>query len=121
MSRDFDATQPTTLQRARRRVALKTGFYTHALIFVLVNGGLFLLSLLGSWGFGWGDGWGHRHGGGVFFPLWGWGLGLTIHGVVVFLKLHTEGLRRRLLDREIEALKRSERLDNQRHDGSPGR
>ena len=83
MSRDFDLTPPTLEQRARRRVALKTGFYVHATVFALVNGGLFLMSWIGGWGEGWGHG--HRHG--LVFPLWGWGLGLTIHGIVVLLRL----------------------------------
>jgi len=53
--------------RARRRVGIKMGFYIHALVFVLVNLGLFALnSSLG------GTRWSH-------FPLWGWGLGLAIH------------------------------------------
>ena len=104
MPREFDPTPPSIEQRARRRVALKTGLYTHALVFVLVNSGLLLLSTLG----GWGDGWGHGHRHGLAFPLWGWGLGLTIHAVVVFLKLQSEGLRQRMLDREIETLTRRE-------------
>ena len=104
MSRDFDLTPPTLEQRARRRVALKTGFYVHAIVFAVVNGGLFLMSWIGGWGEGWGHG--HRHG--LVFPLWGWGLGLTIHGIVVLLRLKGEGLTRRMLDHEIEALKRRE-------------
>ena len=104
MSRDFDPTPPSIEQRARRRVALKTGFYTHALVFVLVNGGLLLLSTLGGWGDGWGQG--HRHG--LAFPLWGWGLGLTIHRIVVFLKLQGEGLRDRMVADEVRRLRERE-------------
>lgn len=89
---------PTLEQRARRRVALKTGFFTHALVFVLVNAGLWVASTVG--------GFGRWHGGGVFFPLWGWALGLTIHGIVVFLKLQGEGVGKRMLEREIETLRR---------------
>jgi hypothetical protein len=117
MSRDFETAasptdSPSLEQRARRRVALKTGFYTHALVFVLVNAGLFLLAALGGWGGGSDQGWGPAHRPGLAFPLWGWGLGLTIHGIVVWLKLQGEGLRRRMLEREIETLKR--RDDGQR-------
>jgi hypothetical protein len=108
MSRDRDTSPPTIEQRARRRVALKTGFYTHALVFVLVNGGLLLLATLGGWGEGAGDGWGHAHRHGLAFPLWGWALGLTIHGIVVFLKLQGEGMRQRMLAQEIATLKRRE-------------
>ena len=106
MRQELDTPGPTLEQRARRRVALKTGFYTHALVFVLVNAGLMLLSVMGNWGDG--EGWGHAHRHGFGFPLWGWGLGLTIHAVVVFLKLQGEGLRQRMLDHEVETLKRRE-------------
>lgn len=105
MSRHHDTTPLTIEQRARRRVGLKTGFYTHALVYVLVNGGLFLLSLAGTWGFDVG----HGPMGRVWnLPLWGWGLGLAIHGIVVFLKLQGEGMRQGMVEREIEALKRRE-------------
>jgi hypothetical protein len=105
MSHRHDTNPLTIEQRARRRVALKTGFYTHALVYVLVNGGLFLLSMAGTWGFE------VAHGpmGRIWsLPLWGWGLGLAIHGIVVFLKLQGEGMRQGMVEREIEALKRRE-------------
>lgn len=97
-------TAPTIEQRARRRVALKRGFLIHALVFVLVNAGLYLLWTVG----GWGDAWGQRHGGARFFPMWGWALGLVIHGIVVFIRLQGEGMTERMVDREIEAIKRRE-------------
>jgi hypothetical protein len=80
--------------RARRRVGIRIGFYTHALVFVLVNAGLYVLnSVIG--GYRW-----------SVWPLWGWGLGLAIHGVVTFVALRGEGLRERMLANEIEVLKR---------------
>ena len=106
MPRDLNSADTSLERRARRRVALKTGFYTHALVFLLVNGGLYLMSLLNGWGEG--EGWGHWHRHGLSFPLWGWGLALTIHGIVVFVKLQGDGMRQRMLDREIETLKRRE-------------
>lgn len=81
--------------RARRRVGRKIGFYIHAFVFVAVNTGLYLLNQTT------GDvRWHH-------WPLMGWGLGLAIHGIVTFLSLQ-DGLRRRMIDQEIEALKRNE-------------
>ena len=80
--------------RARRRVGLKMGFYTHALVYVLVNLGLFALSSL--------SGNGRWH----IWPMLGWGLGLAIHGVVTFINLRGEGLRERMLRAEIERLRR---------------
>ncbi len=106
MARYDSTAQPTLEQRARRRVRLKKGLFIHALVFVLVNGGLYLMSVASGWGLGGDSGWGHRHGGGMFFPLWGWALGLAIHGAVVVLRLQGDGMTERMVDREIETLKR---------------
>jgi hypothetical protein len=81
--------------RARRRVGIKTGFYVHALVFVLVNLGLLALNAAIG-GYRW-----------SVWPAWGWGLGLAIHGVVSFLSLQGEGWRDRMLAQEIERLKRN--------------
>ncbi len=81
------------LRRARRRVAMKTGFFIHALVFTLVNLGLFTLNQAIG-----GRAWSH-------FPLWGWGLGLTIHGVVTFLNLAGDGWRQRMLEAELARLR----------------
>jgi len=81
------------LARARRRVALKTGFCIHALVFVLVNAGLFVLDAARG-----GSGWSQ-------FPLMGWGLGLAIHGIVTLVALQGDGLRQRLLRAELERLR----------------
>ena len=63
---------------------------------MLVNTGLFVLnSLIG--GYRW-----------SMWPLWGWGLGLAIHGIVTFIALRGEGLRERMLANEIEMLKRQQ-------------
>lgn len=81
------------LRRARRRVAMKTGFFIHALVFTLVNLGLFTLN----------QAIGGRHW--SMFPLWGWGLGLTIHGVVTFVNLVGDGWRERMLNAELARLR----------------
>lgn len=57
---------------ARRRAAMKLGWYIHAGAYLAVN--LFLAVLAASAGRGW-----------ALYPALGWGLGLAIHGVVVFL------------------------------------
>ena len=91
-----DATAPDDdlEARARRRVSLKMGFYIHALVYVLVNLGLFAISMASDSG--------RWH----VWPLLGWGLGLAIHGVVTLINLRGEGLRERMLKSEIERLKR---------------
>lgn len=78
---------------ARRRVRAKLGVYTHALVFVLVNLGLFAINSAAG-GYRWN-----------VWPLTGWGLGLAIHAVVAFLSLQGDGLRRRMFEREMERLR----------------
>lgn len=87
---------PSLEQRARRRVALKKSWLVHASVYLLVNAGLFLLGI--------------AHGGRdiATLPLFGWGIGLAIHGIVVLARLHGEGLDRRWIEREAEALRRRE-------------
>ena len=82
------------LQRlARRRVGLKMGWLIHALVYVLVNLGLAAISLYQGrqWYLG---------------PLLGWGLGLAIHGIVVWVNLRGQGLREHLMQAELEKLRR---------------
>jgi 2TM domain len=81
------------LARARKRVGKKMGFYTHALVFVMVNLGLYLVTSQIP-----GARW-------TPFPLWGWALGLAIHGLVTFLDLSGEGLRERMLAQEVARLR----------------
>lgn len=82
-------------QLARRRANAKLGWYVHALAFVLVNALIFAMS---RYAFGtrpW-----------SVYPLLGWGLGLVLHGVSVFLLGTGSGLRERMVQREREALQR---------------
>lgn len=81
------------LQQARRRVRIKTGFAIHGLVYLLVNSALLVVNLLAG-----GSRW---HLG----PLLGWGLGLGIHGLVTLLALRGDGLRERLVARELQQLR----------------
>lgn len=86
-------TEEEITRRAKRRVDMKIGWYVHALVYVLVNLGLFAFNLYQG-----GPRW-HA------FPMLGWGLGLAIHGLVTFLGLRGDGLRERMLAGEIDRLK----------------
>lgn len=80
---------------ARRRAGAKLGWYAHAAIYVLMNAGWLLTS---QWG------WGHRPW--SPYPALGWGLGLVLHGVSVFVLAPGSGLRERMIEREREKLRR---------------
>ena len=85
---DAPAAERARIERlARKRAGAKMGWYVHALVFVCVNAGLALISV------GSGRPW-------FIFPLAGWGLGLAIHGLVVWLVGGGAGLHERLLQAE---------------------
>lgn len=84
---------------AKRRVDQKMGFYTHALVYVLVNLGLYVLTNAGS-DWSWGNGRFH------IVPMIPWGIGLAIHGIVTFVSLQGGDLRQHLMDKELETLRR---------------
>lgn len=80
---------------ARKRAGAKLGWYAHAVVYVVVNLALFALSeyALGTrrWS---------------VFPLLGWGVGLALHGIAVFVLGSGSGLRERLEQKEREKLRR---------------
>lgn len=86
---------------AKRRVDQKMGFYTHALVYVLVNLGLFVLNNMSDWSNG-----AFEHHRWHFIPMIPWGIGLAIHGIVTFVSLQGGDLRQHLMDKELETLRR---------------
>ena len=92
------ALSPEEIDRlARKRAGAKLGWYTHATLYVVVNLFLFAIS---HYAFGtrrWSVG-----------PLLGWGLGLVLHGVAVFVLGAGSGLRERLERKEREKLQREQ-------------
>ncbi|RYF41565.1 MAG: 2TM domain-containing protein [Comamonadaceae bacterium] len=78
-------------RQARKRAAAKLGWIIHACVYLCVN--LLLVTLSAASGRAW-----------AVFPLVGWGIGLAIHGAVVFLVTGGAGLHERLLQRERERL-----------------
>ena len=87
---------PEEIERlAHRRAGAKMGWYIHATVYVVVNLFIFAIS---EYGFGqrrW-----------SVFPLLGWGLGLMLHGISVFLIGKGGGLRERMVQKERERLQR---------------
>lgn len=86
----------TLQQQARRRAGMKLGWCIHASVYVLVNLGLMSLAL--SQGRHW-----------AIYPALGWGLGLLIHGLVVWLTAPASPLFSRLVAREMQSLQRREK------------
>ncbi len=76
---------------ARKRAGAKLGWYIHATVFIAINVMLFMLSAMS------GRNW-------AIFPFFGWGLGLMIHGLVVFFATGGAGLHESLVQRERNRL-----------------
>ena len=91
-----DASSPpltdATLERlARRRAGAKLGWFIHAAVFVAINALLMTIAAMS------GKSW-------AVFPLLSWGLGLAIHGAVVWFGGAGSALHERLLQKERQAL-----------------
>ena len=78
---------PALEQLALKRARAKLGWYTHASVYVAVI--LLLASLSAMSGRHW-----------AVFPAFGWGIGLAVHGAVVFLLTGGAGLLDRLVQHE---------------------
>ena len=80
---------------ARKRAGAKLGWYMHAGLYVVVNLAIFSVS---TYGFGtrpW-----------SVFPLLGWGLGVVLHGVSVFVLGSGSSFRERMVQKERDRLQR---------------
>ena len=81
--------------QARRRTRVKMGWFIHATVYVAVNAGLAAIAAVTdrNW---------------AIYPALGWGLGLAIHGVVVFIATGGGGLQARLLESERRKLREAQ-------------
>jgi len=66
-------TEEEKYQEVKKRVEEIRGFYSHLMVYVLVNIMLFIINLLISPGAFW-----------FYWPLLGWGIGVLVHAVGVF-------------------------------------
>ncbi len=74
---------------ARKRAGAKLRWYAHAGVYLVVNVFLFLIST---------EGLGHRRW--SYLPALGWGLGLALHGISVWVLGAGSGLRERMVQKE---------------------
>lgn len=92
MARTTSPLSAEALERlAQRRARAKMGWYAHASVYLLVN--LLLVTLSASSGRHW-----------AVFPALGWGLGLLVHGVSVFLLASGSDLHERLVQAERDRI-----------------
>ena len=82
---------------ARKRAGAKLGWYFHAAVYVIVNLFVFAMSQYAFGNRAW-----------SVFPLLGWGLGLALHGVSVWLIGAGGALRERMVQRERDRLQRDQ-------------
>ena len=82
---------------ARKRAGAKLGWYVHAMVYLVANLFIFAISRYGFGSRPW-----------SVFPLFGWGLGLALHGISVFVLGAGSGLRDRLVQQERERLRRQQ-------------
>lgn len=99
----MNVTMPTTLtpdeieRLAHRRATAKMGWYAHACLYILVNGFMFASSYFGHRDRAWGPA-----------PALGWGLGLALHFVSVFVLGRGSALRDGMVRRERERIQREQ-------------
>ncbi|MEE9528519.1 MAG: 2TM domain-containing protein, partial [Dehalococcoidia bacterium] len=73
----------------------KKGFYTHFIVYILVNILLIIIWAATGAGFPW-----------FIFPLGGWGIGVLFHFLGVFVFSRQTSWERREIEKEVERLKR---------------
>ena len=65
--------QEIRYRNAKKRVEALKDFYVHAIVYVVINLLLFMINVLTTPNSLW-----------FFWPLLGWGIGLTLHALLVF-------------------------------------
>lgn len=82
---------------AHKRAKAKLGWFVHALVYVLVNGFLFASYYFGLRSRPWSA-----------LPMLGWGLGLALHGVSVFMLGTGSNLHGALVRKERDRIERQQ-------------
>lgn len=89
----MQAQRPDLDRIARKRARAKLGFFIHLAVFAVVNAGLMAIN-------------GHLTPGHAWFlwPLGGWGIGLSLHGLAVFFLGAGSGVLERMVAAERRRL-----------------
>jgi len=89
---------PEQIERlAHRRARSKLGWYMHAAVYVLVNSAFYAMAEFGVGSHRW-----------SMAPTIGWGVGLALHGISVFVLGRGSGLRERMVQKERERIEREQ-------------
>jgi hypothetical protein len=80
---------------AKRTAAKKLGFFIHAIVYVATIALLVNINLVTSPNYLW-----------FIWPMAGWGIGLFVHGITIFLQSGSSSIRERMVQREIELLEK---------------
>ncbi len=70
----MDSAESTARERAKKRVKELRDFYSHLVVYLIVNTGLVVLDLVQGEGLQW-----------AYWVIIGWGIGLAAHAMNVFL------------------------------------
>lgn len=82
---------------ARKRAGAKMGWYIHATIYVAVNAYWLIASNMGF-----------AHRSYSLAPALGWGVGLALHGLSVFVLGSGSAFRERMIEKERERIRRQQ-------------
>ena len=82
-------------REAERKAAAKLSFLLHLSIFCVVNILLIIINMTTSPQYYW-----------FKWPLLGWGIGLCMHGLGVFIFTGGAGLKERMIQKELEKMRR---------------
>ncbi|MEJ6023919.1 2TM domain-containing protein [Ramlibacter sp. PS4R-6] len=89
---------PEEIERlAHKRASAKMGWYIHACVYICVNGLFLARGLFVDGARPWN-----------IYPAMGWGLGLALHFLSVFVLGKGSGLRQQLVEREREKILREQ-------------
>ena len=80
-----------TYLRAKKRAEAKFGFYVHLSIYIVVNVLLVFINLTTSNSYLW-----------FIWPLMGWGIGVFIHALLVFIFSGGSAIKEQMIEKEMK-------------------
>jgi len=96
---DIKRSEEEIYEEAKKRVDEKKGFFTHLIIYIIVNVFLIIIwAVTNPGGYPW-----------FIWPIIGWGIGLVIHALTVFVFNRKTGWEQRELEKEVQKLKREQK------------